>query len=393
MKKLHFALLLFGGIILAAACTRDTDFNYYYYEPADFALISQYLDLPDRPINYQSQLPQHLSSLGLSARPVNYDKATLGRVLFYDKKLSKDGSISCASCHKQELAFSDNAKVSTGVFGRAGDRNSIALGSVLSFSAYYGTDLFGSSAIPFFWDNRANTAMDQNVASMTNPKEMDMSHADILNAVQQQPYYEPLFRMAYRDNGPISNDRISEAIAEFVNGIGSFNSKFDKEAEKTIGYNVFSNLEYSNFSGLSATENRGKTIYLNNCSSCHTTTQGRPAKIKANNGLDATTVDAGVGGITSSTLDMGLFKVPLLRNIELTAPYMHDGRFATLEEVVEHYNSGVQNHPTLSPELKPTGVPKKLNLSANDKSDLIAFLKTLTDQELLTDARYANPFK
>ena len=393
MKKLHFALPLFGALmILAAACNRDTDFNYYYYEPADFALISQYLDLPDRPQNYQTQLPQHITALGLSTRPVDYDKATLGRVLFYDKKLSKDGTISCASCHKQELAFSDDAKVSTGVFGRAGDRNSIALGSVLSFSAYYGTDLFGPSGIPFFWDNRANTAMDQNVASMTNPKEMDMTHADILNAVQKQVYYGPLFRMAF-DDSQITNDRISEAIAEFVNGISSFRSKFDREAEKALGYNVYSDLERANFTGLSAAENRGKNIYLDNCASCHSTTQSRPSKMKANNGLDATTVDAGVGGVTFQTGDMAMFKVPLLRNIALTAPYMHDGRFTTLEEVVEHYNSGIKNHPTLSPELKSGSAPIKLNLSANDKSDLVAFLNTLTDQQLLTDARYSDPFK
>ncbi|MCB9316262.1 MAG: c-type cytochrome [Lewinellaceae bacterium] len=393
MKKLHLACLFLGVLILAAACKRDSDFNYYYYEPADYALLSQYLNLPDRPENYQSELPNHLMALGLSVRPVDYDKATLGRVLFYDKKLSKDGTISCASCHKQELAFADNAKVSTGVFGRVGDRNSIALGSVLSFSAYYGTDLFGPSGIPFFWDNRANTASDQNMASMTNPKEMDMSHADIVNAVQAQPYYEPLFRMAYGSN-QITEARVSEAIAEFVNGIGSFKSKFDVEAEKALGYNAYSYLEKNNFSGFSAAENRGKLIYLENCASCHSATQSRPEMMKANNGLDATTVDAGVGGITNSTDDMAMFKVPLLRNIELTAPYMHDGRFNTLEQVVEHYSTGIQYHPNLSTELRAGGAQaKKMNFSTQDKSDLVAFLKTLTDQELLTDKRYANPFK
>ncbi|MBK8965586.1 MAG: cytochrome c peroxidase [Saprospiraceae bacterium] len=392
MKKLHLACLFLGTLILAAACKRDTDFNYYYYEPADFALLSQYLNLPDRPENYQSTLPKHLQSLGLAARPVDYDKATLGRVLFYDKNLSKDGTISCASCHKQELAFSDDKKVSAGVFGLTGDRNSIALGSVLSFSAYYGTDLFGPSGVPFFWDNRANTAAEQNLASMTNPNEMGMSHTDIVNAVQTQPYYEPLFRMAFGSN-QVTQARVSEAIAEFVNGIGSYKSKFDSEAEKTLGYNTYSNLERNNFSGFSAAENRGKLIYLDNCASCHSPLQGRPEKMKANNGLDAATVDAGVGGVTNQANDMAQFKVPTLRNIELTGPYMHDGRFATLEEVVEHYSTGIQNHPNLSPELKYGYQPKKLNFSAQDKSDLVAFLKTLTDQELRTDKRYANPFK
>lgn len=393
MKKLHLVCLIGSALILAASCKRDADFNYYYYEPADYALISQYLDLPDRPQDFRSELPKHLSALGLAVRPADYDKAVLGRVLFYDKNLSKDGTISCASCHKQELAFADNTRFSTGVFDRVGDRNSIALGSVLNFSAYYGTDLFGPSGIPFFWDNRANTASDQNIASMTNPKEMDMSHGDIAAAVQAQPYYEPLFRMAF-GSSQVTSARVSEAIAEFVNAIGSFNSKFDQEAEKAIGYNAYSNAERNSFSGFTAAENLGKTLFLNNCASCHSTTQGRPPKMKANNGLDATTVDAGVGGITSVNSDMSMFKVPLLRNIELTAPYMHDGRFATLEEVIDHYSTGIQNHPNLSDELKAgNGQAKKLNFTAQEKESLVAFLKTLTDHELLTDKRYSNPFK
>ena len=391
-KKLRIALPIFGLVLLATACDKKADFNYYYYEPQDYALITQYLNLPDKPDNYLSKLPQHISALGLAPRPVQQDKAILGRVLFYDTNLSKDGKISCASCHKQELAFSDNSAVSRGVYDRAGDRNSIALGSVLNFSAYYGTDLFGPSGIPFFWDNRANTASEQNLASMANPKEMDMSHADITSAVSAQPYYEPLFRMAFGD-GSVTTARVSEALGEFVNAIGSYRSKFDKEAEKAMGSNVWSNVERTNFGGFSPAENRGKTLYLDNCASCHSTTQGRPPKMKANNGLDASYPDAGVGGITNLPSDMGMFKVPLLRNIGLTAPYMHDGRFATLEEVVEHYSTGIQAHPNLSPELKTGSSPRRFNFTAQDKSDLVAFLNTLTDTELLTEKRFANPFK
>ena len=392
MKKLRIVLPLFGLVLLAAACNKS-DFHYFYYDAQDYALLSQYLNLPEKPDNYQSQLPTHLTASGLAPRPVDQDKAILGRVLFYDKNLSADKTISCASCHKQELAFADNAKVSKGVFGRVGERNSIALGSVLNFSAYYGTDLFGSAGIPFFWDNRANTASEQNIASMTNPKEMDMSHSAIVSAVQTQPYYEPLFRMAF-GSGEVTSDRVSQAIAEFVNAIGSYNSKFDHEAEKTIGYNVYGNSEYLKFDGFTSAENHGKQLYLENCASCHSPLQGRPPKMKANNGLDALTADAGVGGITYLEQDMGMFKVPLLRNIALTAPYMHDGRFATLEEVVEHYNSGIQNHPNLSPELRFGGnIPKKMNLSDTDKKDLIAFLKTLTDEGLLADVRFSDPFK
>ncbi|MCC6459141.1 MAG: c-type cytochrome [Saprospiraceae bacterium] len=392
MKKLRIALPLFGLVLLAAACNKKADFNYYYYEPEDYALLTQYLDLPETPHDYRAELPKHISSLGLTTRQVDQDKAILGRVLFYDTKLSKDGTISCASCHKQELAFADNAKVSQGVFGRAGDRNSIALGSVLNFSAYYGTDVFGASGIPFFWDNRAGTATAQNIASMTNPKEMDMSHSDIVAAVQAQPYYEPLFRMAF-NSGQVTSERVSEAIAEFVNALGSYKSKFDKEAEKEIGYQVYYNSEYKDFANFTTQENRGKKIYLDNCSSCHSPTQSRPAKLQANNGLDASTTDEGVGGVTKFSLDMGTFKVPLLRNIALTAPYMHDGRFQTLEEVVEHYSTGVKNHPNLSEELRDFNGAKQLNLSADDKQALVAFLNTLTDQEMQADVRFSNPFK
>lgn len=393
MKKiLPLGLTFFAALLLLAACKQKADFEYYYYEPEDYALLSQYLNLPAKPDNYLTKLPKHLEGQGLFARPVDQDKAILGRVLFYDKNLSKDGKINCASCHRQEIAFSDDVPVSRGVFDRVGTRNSIALGSVLNFAAYYGTDLFGPSGIPFFWDNRAGTASEQNLATMANPVEMDMSHSDIVNAVRAQPYYAPLFRMAYGDE-TVTAQRVSEAIANFINAIGSFRSKFDREAERVIGTATWSNRERMDFPGFTAAENRGKRIYLDNCASCHSPVQGRPMKMYANNGLDATTTDQGVGGVTKKSSEMGMFKVPLLRNIALTAPYMHDGRFATLEEVIDHYSTGIQAHPNLSFELRVNGQPRRFNFSPQQKSDLIAFLHTLTDEELLVDKRFSNPFK
>lgn len=393
MKKiLRLGLPFFAALLLLAACKQKADFEYYYYEPEDYALLSRYLNLPAKPDNYLTKLPKHLEAQGLFARPVDQDKAILGRVLFYDKNLSKDGKINCASCHRQEIAFSDDKPVSRGVFDRVGTRNSIALGSVLNFAAYYGTDLFGPSGIPFFWDNRAGTASEQNLATMANPLEMDMSHTDIVNAVRSQPYYAPLFRMAYGDE-TVTTQRVSEAIANFINAVGSFRSKFDREAERTIGTDTWSNRERMDFPGFTAAENHGKRIYLDNCASCHSPVQGRPMKMYANNGLDATTTDQGVGGITKKSSDMGMFKVPLLRNIALTAPYMHDGRFATLEEVIDHYSTGIQLHPNLSYELRVGSQPRRFNFTPQQKSDLIAFLHTLTDEELLTDKRFSNPFK
>jgi cytochrome c peroxidase len=132
---------------------------------------------------------------------------------------------------------------------------------------------------------------------------------------------------------------------------------------------------------------------MNNCASCHSQNFGRPVKFYANNGLDAITLDKGVGGITGASSEQGTFKVPTLRNIAITAPYMHDGRFATLEDVVEHYSSGIKSHPNLASELKDGSQPKKFNFSSQEKSDLITFLGTLTDDVFKTDERFSNPFK
>ena len=393
MKKIGTTLTLTGALLLAVACNKKADFDYYYYTADEYATISQYLNLPDLPDDYTVQFPAHLRNAGLFPRPVERDKAVLGRVLFYDKGLSKDRTVACASCHKQELGFGDNIALSKGVYDRSTDRNSIALASVSNFSAYYGTDLNGSNAIRFFWDNRAETAAEQSQGSMTNPKEMDMHMEDIVAAVQSQPYYSPLFKKAYGDDF-VTQDRVKESIANFVNAMGSYQSKFDEQASKVNYYDAGS---FTNFAGFTSQENRGLQIYQSNCSSCHSPIMGRPMLFNASNGLDAVTnpSDRGVGPVTGLQEDEGTFKVPTLRNIALSAPYMHDGRFATLEAVVEHYNSGVQAHPNLHYNLRQSfgGDPKRLNLTADDKQALVAFLHTLTDDHMRSDSRFSNPFK
>lgn len=396
MKKLTTVFALFGFMLLVASCDKKADFNYYYYNEEDAQLLTQYLNLPlDRPADYTVTFPQHLSNIGLFPRPVEPNKATLGRVLFYDKKLSKDGSIACASCHKQELAFGDDLAFSKGVSNRSTARNSFALSSVANFSAYYGTDLNGSSAIRFFWDNRAETAMDQSRGSLTNPKEMDMTMHDVATAVAEQPYYKPLFNKAF-GHFNVTEDLVLEAIANFVNAMGSYNSKFDENANgSNISY-LNNGYKYeSAFTGFTAAENRGKEIYNANCASCHSGNMGRPVLQYANNGLDLeTSADEGVGGITGVTAEKGTFKVPTLRNIVYSAPYMHDGRFNTLDEVLEHYNSGLKNHPNLHPSLKAgNNQPKKNFLSPDKKQDLIAFLNTLTDDRFRGAQEFSNPFK
>jgi cytochrome c peroxidase len=393
MKKLAPVFVLFSVILLVPAC--KSDFTYYCYNEEQTKVLAEYLDLPELPHDYTVTFPSHLSNAGLFARAVERDKAVLGRVLFYDKKLSKDGTVSCATCHKQDLAFSDDKAFSDGVYDRSTTRNSFALGSVANFSAYYGTDLNGSNAIRFFWDNRAETAADQSRGSMTNPDEMDMTMHEIATTVASQPYYIPLFEKAFGST-EVTDEKVLEAVANFVNAMGSYQSKFDVEASKSPGAFTggFGDVVYNaNFSGFTASENRGKTLYNANCASCHSGNMGRPVLQLANNGLELNPTDLGVGAISGKNSEMATFKVPTLRNVALTAPFMHDGRFKTLEEVVDFYNTGIQNHPNLHADLKTAGQAKKMNFSATDKQDLVAFLNTLTDDRLLEDKKFSDPFK
>ena len=393
MKKTLPVFAMLSAVLLFVAC-KNENIEYFYYSPEEKAILDQHLDLPDLPSKYTAVFPEHLARQGLFPRPISDDKATLGRVIFYDKKLSKDGKVACANCHKAEFGFGDNTAVSLGVEDREGDRNSIALGSVANFSAYYGTDLNGSSAIRFFWDNRAETAEAQSRGSMTNPQEMDMHMSEIVNVVRSQPYYEPLFNKAFAGKYPSSatEENVLDAIANFVDAMGSFQSKFDVEAAKKYqgNYNFGEEPVKEDFPGFTASENRGKQIYMTRCASCHNAVLGRPNLNNASNGLDAAFgEDLGVGAITNIAYDKGTFKVPTLRNIAVTAPYMHDGRFKSLEEVVEHYSTGIKSHPNLAGQLPAGG----FNFSTAQKQDIIAFLNTMTDNALVIEERFANPFK
>ncbi|MCB0639925.1 MAG: c-type cytochrome [Lewinella sp.] len=389
---LRYALptLILLSLFLSSCVEDELDIRNEYYFQEEKVVLDAHLTLPETPLNYDIELPEHIFRSGLFARPMNRDLATLGRVLFYDHQLSQGAEVACASCHRQELAFSDDKALSDGVNGQKSQRNAIALGSVVSFSSYYGVNSFGSAAIRFFWDERAGTAIEQSHMTLTNAAEMGLTMDEVVNVVRSQPYYAPLFRRAFGDNG-VNQDRILAALAEFIDGMGSFESRFDEAAAKSTD-----GLDMSvPFVGFTAAENHGKALYLTHCANCHSSNFGRPVKTAANNGLDVAYADQGIGALTQHSQEMGVFKVPTLRNIALTAPYMHDGRFATLEEVIEHYNSGLRDHPNLDPELRDanTGAPIQLQLSAQDKTDLIAFLQTLTDNHYVTAEKYSDPFK
>jgi len=350
---------------------------------------ADYLNLPITPYEYNVSLPNfyanNVANIDNSpiTNPISNNGATLGRVLFYDKNLSLNRTVSCASCHKQSEGFSDSRTLSIGFTGGTTDRH----GMTILNARYYQRGRF-------FWDERAVTLEDQVLQPLQNTVEMGLTAAQISERVTEQPYYNQLFINAFGDN-TISNDRISKALAQFVRSIVSYQSKYDT-GRATVNN---PNQAFSNFT---IQENQGKQLFFTpipqgggGCAGCH----GTEAFISTrpeNNGIDAiSTTDLGVGGASSPIRQnlVGTFKNSSIRNIELSAPYMHDGRFATLEQVVEHYNSGIQAHPNLSGILKDAnGDPVKLNFSAAQKNALVAFMKTLTDNSVATEVRWSNPF-
>ena len=376
--------------IAFSACQKDTD---------DQNSSSGILNLPETPYNYSSvSLPIHLTNnflLGPGQNaavdndnsPVDNittdDGATLGRVLFYDKNLSANGTVSCASCHKQEHGFSDDAVLSLGFDGGTTRRHSMSLVNAL----WYGRGRF-------FWDERAATLEEQVLEPFQDPVEMGMTLEEVVTAVQNQPFYAELFENAFGTT-EINSERIARALAQFVRSIVSVDSKYDEGRAMVNNPNA----DFPNFT---ASENNGKRIFFlpvnlggAGCIGCHSTEAFiNPDNGTTNNGLDAqSTADLGVFEAIPNPAFLGTFKVPSLKSIALTAPYMHDGRFATLEEVVEHYNSGIQDHPNLSPVLRnANGDPIRLGLSEQEKLDLVNFLNTLTDPVISLDPKFSDPF-
>jgi cytochrome c peroxidase len=384
--------LLYAAIsLLLVSCAKDgAVVEYRYYEKEDYAMMQKHINIPATPYDYTLVTPEYLRNSFFGGQS-NTAEVTLGRVLFYDKNLSKDGSVSCASCHKQELAFSDDKALSDGVSNRSTARNSLALGSVLNFQVYYGDERFGR--VPFFWDNSATTVQEQSERTLNNPAEMDMKLSEAASKVQKLEYYKPLFEKAYSTR-TIREDQILNAIAAFVNAMPAYNTKFDKALSNHFKKtNSTQNLVNATFDDFNDSERGGMKVYMQKCASCHGETIGAPAKTRANNGLAVVYKDNGIAEKTGIGADEGIFKVPTLRNIVFTAPYMHDGSLKTLDDVLDHYSNNIQAHRNLDPLLKTNGQPKKLNFTEKERTDLKAFLATVTDNELVKDERFSDPFK
>lgn len=311
-----------------------------------------------------------VSLIGLDAE--NYasaqfdQEAALGRLLFYDKILSLNNTISCASCHEQQLAFADGKRFSQGIFGEETSRNSMSLLNCGNDQA-------------FFWDGASKDISTAVGLPIVNHVEMGMEKLeDLVEKISRSDYYPTLFDQVYAtsttDGTPtLSAYYISNSLGRFVESIISVGSPFQANGTDQ----------------LSVAEQRGWTIFntKGTCNRCHRAIDNRSGWVteEASIGLDEVYDDPGMGD--------GIFKVPTLSNIAMTGPYMHDGRFETLDEVIEHYNSGIKASNRLSWWLRDNdGNPVRLGLTTDEKSDLKAFLETLTDEEVLSDARFSDPF-
>ena len=299
----------------------------------------------------------------------------LGRMLFYEKMLSGDGTMACANCHLQEFAFTDTATFSTGIQGKKGGRQAMTIFNM----AWHENE--------FFWDGRAHLLRDQALLPIQDELEMDETLENVVAKLSESELYVDQFKLAF-SSGTIDSKNISLALEQFMNSITSTNSKYDDFLKDSTvftpsekrGFLLFST-DYNPF----FPEKSGA-----DCKHCHGGSNFENDQYM-NNGLDETFADNGREKATKLPEDIGKFKVTSLRNIAITAPYMHDGRFKTLEEVIDHYNAGIKPSATLDPALEQTR-EKGLFLSEQDKKDLVAFLKTLTDKNLTENKSYSNPF-
>jgi len=316
-----------------------------------------------------------------SDNPLTVEGVYLGRMLFYDPVLSYDSSISCGSCHKQEYAFSDPVPVSSGAFGLKTHRNTPSL-----FNMAYSKR--------FFWDLRVTNLRDLVFEPIQAHNEMAMTLPKLEGKLKNIARYKDYFNKAF-GHAPNVVD-MSKAMEQFMLTIVSNKSRFNRFFPGD-SVQLMSQSELRGaflFNGLVDFKN-GVTNGAD-CFHCHGGELVQQQNLNmggfANNGLDAVPTDLGMGAIDNKSTSRGIFKTPSLLNIEMSAPYMHDGRFKTLDEVIDHYSDKVNfDSPNLHPLMNHGGI--HLNLSAQQKADLKAYLLSMTDQKFLTNPAYSNPFK
>ena len=372
-QRLMRALLntVWAGLLLGmAACTSTTD----PVKPAD----------PDGPVvpptAYNLAVPTNFPPLPLlpADNPTTVEGVALGRRLFYEKSLSLDNTVACASCHRQELAFTDGLALAEGVNRALSPRSAMPLNNL-------------AWEPKLTWDGAFGSLEQQARKPLENPVEMHLSLAAGVARLQKLPAYPALFRQAFGSSA-VTEDHLLKALAQFQRTLISGNSRFDQ-------------FRRGNRTALSDFEVRGLILFYThpngslrggNCGDCHSGDL-QTNRTFSNNGLDAAPADLGLGAVTGRPTDNGKFRVPSLRNIALTAPYMHDGRFATLEQVLDHYNVRVVlNSPNIDPLLlNTTNDPRQqsptLDLTSIEKAQIIAFMRTLTDSTFIRDPRFSKP--
>lgn len=320
------------------------------------------------PESYTLPVPAHFPQpIFDTENPMTRQGIELGRMLFYDVRLSGNNKISCASCHDQSLAFSDGkALTNVGVSGTPLIRHSPAL-----INMAWATN-------GLFWDGGSTNLESQAFAPLTATDEMAQDLNELVKELNEVPDYVNRFRFVFNDE--IKSSHIVRALAQFQRTLISADSRYD---------------QYKTMSGtLSVLEQKGLNLVATKCQGCHTGELFTDNRYH-NNGLDASFTNSDHEGIyqgryriSYQNSDLGSFKTPTLRNVAVTAPYMHDGRFATLEEVLEHYATGIKSSETLDP-LIPSG---GLNLAKDEKEAILAFLHTLTDNTYLTNPALGTPF-
>lgn len=356
MKKWTIHILCFTFLILASCSNEENQAQ--GYEPTQLPL-----DIP--PLFEQNIIAPVIPS----GNPQTVEGVSLGKKLFFDKILSGDETQACATCHAPQNAFSDSTPFSEGIDGNLGTRNSMPL-----------FNLAWNYNERFAWDGKELSLERQAQEPVQNPIEMHSNWDDVIDKLSNHPEYPELFRKAF-NTATITKELTTKAIAQFERTLISANSKFDKfllgqatlTPEEQNGFDVFMD------------EERG------DCFHCHGNSNNPlwTDNIFHNNGLDVTFSDLGLGGVNGDPSDNGKFKSPSIRNLAFTAPYMHDGRFNTLEEVINHYSEGLQDSPTIDPLMKKVD-QGGVHLTDQDKADLKAFLLSLSDASFLTNPDFTN---
>jgi cytochrome c peroxidase len=293
--------------------------------------------------------------------PLTYDGFVLGRKLFYDVRLSRDNTISCGSCHQQFASFAHAGHdVSHGIHDLLGTRNSPGLANTAWVTS-------------FFWDGGVNHIENQPINPLQNPVEMDLTIGEAVDRLNADADYKSRFKKVFGDE-TVNSQRVFKALAQFMGAMVSSNSRYDKYINNPgAGY-------------LAENELHGLELFRQHCATCHTEPLFSDFSFR-NNGLQPSVVnDSGRAHITGDPADLYKFKMPSLRNVALSKPYMHDGRIGTLAEVVEHYRTGIYPSATTDPILAGG-----IKMSDKDKKDLVSFLETLTDSTFVNNKLFAEP--